>query len=486
MVSSETRFAEFADIVGSENVLTGEDDRRRYAHDKLPYANFRARAGALVGTLPGVVLRPGSADEVQQIVRLAAEAGLPVIPYGSGSGVLGGTIPLEGEVMIDMQRMDRITGVDYENALVTVQAGMNGELFEAELNAKGYTVGHLPQSLTISTTGGWAACRGGGQESSRYGKIEDIVVGLKAVLPDGRLLEVRPLPKRATGPSIRDLIVGNEGTLAIITELTLRLWKQPEAEEVMVFALPDRVATLGLARRIMQAGLHPRIVRLYDERETASRTEGIAAFADRPVMANIVVCGEPGLVAAEAALVRAFAAEADAVETETRPFDEWRASRYKSITKLWQDKGYYNDTIEVTVNWSRAAALYEAIERQVPGICPDAHFSAHWSHVYPEGVCQYMTIRLPQMPQDEALPLHARLWELLEGETLAHGGSIAHHHGSGLFRGPWMDGELGVGMDVLRAVKQAIDPQNLFNPGKLGLPPRAGSIDPYRDRVDHA
>lgn len=486
MVSSETRFAEFADIVGSENVLTAEDDRKRYAHDKLPYANFRARAGALVGTLPGVVLRPGSADEVQRIVRLAAEAGLPVIPYGSGSGVLGGTIPLQGEVMIDMQRMDRITGVDYENALVTVEAGMNGELFEAELNAKGYTVGHLPQSLTISTTGGWAACRGGGQESSRYGKIEDIVVGLKAVLPDGRLLEVRPLPKRATGPSIRDLIVGNEGTLAIITELTLRLWKQPEAEEVMVFALPDRAAALCLARRIMQAGLHPRIVRLYDERETASRTEGIAAFAGRPVMANIVVCGEPGLVAAEAALVRAFAAEAEAVETESRPFDEWRATRYKSISKLWQDKGYYNDTIEVTVNWSRAAALYEAIEKQVPGICPDAHFSAHWSHVYPEGVCQYMTIRLPQMPQDEALPLHARLWELLEGETLAHGGSIAHHHGSGLFRGPWMDGELGVGMDLLRAVKQAIDPQNLFNPGKLGLPPRAGSIDPYRDRVDHA
>ncbi|MHC5656146.1 FAD-binding oxidoreductase [Stappia sp.] len=485
-MSSETRFAEFADIVGADNILAGEDDRRRYAHDKLPYANFRARAGALVGTLPGVVLRPGSAEEVQKIVRTAGEAGVALIPYGSGSGVLGGTIPLGEEVMIDMQRMDRILEIDHENALVTVEAGMNGEAFEAELNEKGYTAGHLPQSLTISTIGGWAACRGGGQESSRYGKIEDIVVGMKAVLPDGRMLEVRPLPKRATGPSIRDLVVGNEGTLAIITELTLRLWKLPEAEEIIVLALPDRQAALGLARRIMQAGLHPRIVRLYDERETASRTEGIAAFADRPVMANIVVCGEPGVVAAEAALVRSFAAEAGAVETETRPFDDWRASRYKSISQQWQDKGFYNDTIEVTVNWSRASALYEAIREQVPAIHPEAHFSAHWSHVYPEGVCQYMTIRLPQMPQEEALPLHARLWKLLEGETLAHGGSIAHHHGSGLFRGPWMDGELGVGMDILRAVKQAIDPQNLFNPGKLGLPARDGSIDPYRDRGDHA
>ncbi|WP_067222957.1 FAD-binding oxidoreductase [Stappia indica] len=485
-MSSETRVAEFAKIVGAQNVLTAEDDRRRYAHDKLPYANFRARAGALVGTLPGVVVRPGTAAEVQRVVQLAAEAGLPVIPYGSGSGVLGGTIPLGEEVLIDMQRMDRILDVDPENALVTVEAGMNGELFEEALNKQGYTAGHLPQSLTISTVGGWAACRGGGQESSRYGKIEDIVVGLKAVLPDGRMLEVRPLPKRATGPSIRDLIVGNEGTLAIITELTLRLWKLPEAEEVLAFALPDRPAALGLARRIMQAGLHPRIVRLYDEKETASRTEGIDAYRERPVMANIVLCGDPGLVAAEAALVRAFAGEAGAVETETRPFDEWRAHRYKSISQQWQEKGFYNDTIEVTVNWSRAAALYDAIRAAVPAIHPDAHFSAHWSHVYPEGVCQYMTIRLPQMPQDEALPLHARLWELLEGETLAHGGSIAHHHGTGLFRGPWMDGELGVGMDVLRAVKDALDPQNIFNPGKLGLPPRAGAIDPYRDRMDHA
>lgn len=485
-MSRNEPIAGFAEIVGAEHVLTAPEQRRRYAHDKLPYANFRAREGALVGTLPSLVVRPADTQELRRVVARAAELGLPLIPYGSGSGVLGGTIPLGGEILVDLQRMCRILEIDRENGLVRVEAGMNGGAFEAELNALGYTAGHLPQSLTISTVGGWAACRGGGQESSRYGKIEDIVVGLEAVLPDGRLLRVRPLPKRATGPSIRDIVVGNEGTLAIITELTLRLWALPEAEEVLVLALPDRPSALGLARRIMQAGLHPRLVRLYDERETAARTEGIAAFGERPVMANIVLCGEASLVAAEAALVRAFAAEADAVETEHRPFEEWRAKRYDSISKLWQDRGYYNDTIEVTVNWSRAAALYDAIASGVAAIHPQAHFSAHWSHVYAEGVCQYMTVRLPPMPQAEALPLHARLWQLLEGETLAHDGSIAHHHGSGLFRGPWMDEELGVGMDVLRAIKQAIDPANLFNPGKLGLPARPDAVDPYRDRGDHA
>ncbi|GMG82136.1 FAD-binding oxidoreductase [Paralimibaculum aggregatum] len=474
--------AEFAGLIGAEHVLTEEEARAGYAHDRLPYANFRAREGARVGTLPALVVRPATAEQVAAIVRLAAERDAPVIPYGSGSGVLGGTIPLGNELMLDMQRMDRITAIDTENNLVTVQAGMNGGAFEAALNEKGYTAGHLPQSLTISTTGGWAACRGGGQESSRFGKIENIVVGLKAVLPDGRVMEVRPLPKRATGPSVLDLIVGNEGTLAIITELTLRIWKLPEAEERLVFAMPARAAALELAKRIMQAGLHPRIVRLYDEKETAGRTKGIAAFGTRPVMANIVMCGEPSIAAAEAELVRRLAAEADAVETETRPFDEWRENRYHSITKQWLDKGYYNDTVEVTVNWSQAAALYDTIAAQVAGLHPEAHFSAHWSHVYPEGVCQYMTFRLPPMAQSEALPIHARMWEIAEGETLAHGGSIAHHHGSGLFRGPWMDGEHGVGMDLLRRIKAAIDPQNLFNPGKLGFAPRDGAVDPYRDR----
>ncbi|WP_299664665.1 FAD-binding oxidoreductase [uncultured Ruegeria sp.] len=474
--------AEYCTLLGAENVLTEEADRDRYAHDRLPFATFRAREGAKVGTLPRLVLRPATSDEVREIVNLAAKSDSPVIPYGSGSGVLGGIIPLQNELMIDMQRMNKITKFDAENNLVTVEAGMNGEAFEAALNAKGYTSGHLPQSLTISTVGGWAACRGGGQESSRYGKIENIVVGLKAVLPDGQILEVRPLPKRATGPSVLDLIVGSEGTLAIITEVTMRIWKVPSDEKALVLALPNRASALGLAKRIMQAGLHPRIVRLYDEKEAAGRVKGIAAFEERPVMANIVVCGDASIVAAETELVRGFAREFDAVETETRPFDEWRATRYVSITKQWLDRGFYNDTIEVTVNWSQVNSLYETIAAKIAALHPDAHFSAHWSHVYPEGVCQYMTLRLPPMDQNVALPLHSLMWEIAEGETLAHGGSIAHHHGSGLFRGGWMDGEHGVGMDVLRKVKDAVDPANLFNPGKLGFATREGAVNPFQAR----
>ena len=474
--------ARFCDLLGADNVIVDEAARGGYAHDRLPFASFIGRSGEMVGTLPSLVLRPVDAEEVSGIVRLAAARDVAVIPYGGGSGVLGGAIPLHGEVMIDMRRMNRITRLDVADNLVTVQAGMNGAVFEKTLNDQGLSCGHRPQSLEISTVGGWAACRGGGQESSRFGKIEDIVVGLQAVLPDGQLLAVRPLPKRATGPSVLDLIIGNEGTLAIITELTLRVWQLPEAEAAIVLALPDRAAALGLARRIMQAGLRPRIVRLYDEKETAGRVEGMAEFADRPVMANIALCGAGAIVQAEAALVRRFAQDADAVETARRPFDEWRAQRYVSITRQWLEKGYYNDTIEVTVNWSQAEKLYASIAQKISALHPQAHFSAHWSHVYPEGVCQYMTFRLPPMERRDALPLHARIWEIAQSETLARGGSIAHHHGAGLFRGAWMEAEHGVGMDILRKVKAALDPQNLFNPGKLGLPARAGSVNPYRKR----
>lgn len=196
--------AEFSELIGGDHVLRDEAARAGYAHDRLPYANFRARENALVGTLPGLVLRPASTEEVVSIVRKAADADQPVIPYGSGSGVLGGTIPLGDELMLDMQRMDRVLEIDRENNLVTVEAGMNGGLFEEALNAEGFTCGHLPQSLTISTVGGWAACRGGGQESSRYGKIENIVVGLKAVMPtgassrSGRCPSAPPAPRFST------------------------------------------------------------------------------------------------------------------------------------------------------------------------------------------------------------------------------------------------------------------------------------------------
>ena len=465
----------FAGVVGAEHVVSEVDALRPYAHDRLPYANFRARTGALAGVLPSLALRPANAEELAEIVRIAGERKTRLIPFGNGSGVLGGAIPLAGEVTVDLRRLDQLVSIDAENGMATVEAGMNGAAFEAALNAKGYTCGHYPQSIEISTVGGWAACRGGGQASSRYGKIEDMVLGLKAVLPDGSSLEIRPVPRRSAGPSVRDLLVGSEGTLGIITELTLRIWKKPEIEHDVALAFPSLKAAWGAAREIMQAELRPAVVRIYDEAESKERTAGLDVFGDLPVLAILVFSGLKRLADTERDLALEIVARHGGAIAPDRPAEEWRKNRYAVLSTKWQDAGYYNDTIEVTGNWSAIPAMYEMMREAVRAIDERAHFGAHWSHVYAEGACQYMTVRLPPMEQDEALPKHRAIWDALQRLAVQHDGAIAHHHGIGVFRNPWLARELGGAMPVLQKIKDALDPDNLMNPGKLGLRPPPGA-----------
>ncbi|MBY0295067.1 MAG: FAD-binding oxidoreductase [Methylobacterium sp.] len=467
-------------LVGDGHVATDRDTLVRYARDRLPFGIFKARSGGLPGTVPRAVVRPASAEEVAEVVRLAARDGHRIIPFGLGSGVLGGTTPLGGEVMLDLTRLDRLIALDEVNGLATVEAGMNGGAFEAALNARGWTSGHLPQSIHISTVGGWAACRGGGQASSRYGKIEDIVVGLKAVLPDGRPLVVRPVPRRSVGPSLIDLFVGSEGTLGIITELTLRIWRRPEVETGHVLAFPGLEAAWNAARRIMQAEIRPLVLRLYDPVESRERAAGLAEFDGHPVMGILMFSGTAALAAAERDAALSLAAEEGAVETGDAPYRHWQENRYLSYSAKWQEAGYFMDTIEVCAPWSALPALYARAREAALAICPGMHFGAHWSHAYADGSCQYMTIRLPPMPDAEGLALHARLWDAIEGITLEEGGTLAHHHGAGLFRNPYLRRELGTGLDVLQAIKDALDPDNRLNPGKLGLRPAPGAIEVRR------
>lgn len=465
-----------AEIVGADHLRTDDETLTRYARDRLPFGIFKARSGALPGVKPVAVARPANEGEVVRLVELSAVDGFRIIPFGLGSGVLGGTIPLGGEVMLDLTRLDQLVRIDELNGLATVQAGMNGGDFERGLNAAGWTSGHLPQSINISTVGGWAACRGGGQASSRYGKMENIVVGLRAVLPDGRVLDVRPVARRSVGPSLVDLMVGSEGTLGIITELTLRIFRKPEVEKGVVLAFPSQEAALNAARRIMQAELRPQVVRVYDEVESRERTTDIKAFEAKPILVIIVFCGTARGAAAEEADCLDICRQEGAEITDDAPLTHWREARYESYSGKWQNAGYFMDTIEVCAPWSAIARLHEKCRAAALEICPQMHFGAHWSHVYPEGACQYMTIRLPPMDDALGLPLHAKLWEAIEGATLDCGGTVAHHHGAGIFRNRWLRRELGAGLDVLQAIKDALDPDNRLNPGKLGLRPAPGAV----------
>ena len=467
--------AALAAIVGDAHVHAGWAVRYAYARDRLPLATFAVRAGRMPGTMPSVVICPGTHEEVAAVVRWARAAGVALVPWGAGSGVLGGAIPLGGEAVLDLKRLNRLVEIDTLNGLATCGAGMNGAQFEEALAARGYTCGHLPQSLHMSTVGGWAACRGAGQVSSRYGKIEDIVRGMRLVLPDGQTLEVRPLARRATGPDLLQLFVGSEGTLGAITELTLRVWRRPEREHAVVLALPGVAAGLAALREIMQGELRPAMTRLYDEVESRQRTEGIAAFASRPVMLMLVFSGPERLARTEEELALEILARHGAAVADEAPYREWIGHRYVSYSPKWQSTDHYMDTIEVTGSWSALPAMHERTREAVRSVHPQLHFGTHWSHVYPEGACQYMTFRLPPLPEAEGLALHARVWDAVQTIALECDGSISHHHGVGAFRRRWMRGELGTGLDVLQAIKDALDPGNLMNPGKLGLRPAPGA-----------
>lgn len=475
-VLAPARVAEVAAIVGAGHVHTGWGVRQAYGRDRLPLATFAVRAGQWPGTLPVAVISPADHDEVASVVGWASRAGIALVPWGAGSGVLGGAIPLGGEVVLDLKRLNRGPVIDTDNHLARCGAGLNGAQFETALAEAGYTAGHLPQSMHMSTVGGWVACRGAGQASSRYGKIEDIVRGLKLVLPDGETLEIRPIARRATGPDLLQLFIGAEGTLGLITEVTLRIWRKPEREQARVFALPGTAAGLATLRDLMQAELRPAVTRLYDEVESAPRTQGLAAFDGRPAMLMLVFAGPERLARIEEEMAVEIIEGHGGVAADVAPYHEWIGHRYVSFSPKWQAGGYYMDTIEVTASWSALPELHRRLDQAVRAIHPDVHFGTHWSHVYPDGACQYMTFRLPPMAADLALGLHARIWDTVQLLTLELGGSISHHHGVGVFRSRWMKGELGRGLDLLQAIKDAVDPGNLLNPGKLGLRPRPEAI----------
>lgn len=470
--------ADLRAIVGDEHLLTAVADRYAYCRDRLPWGLFRLRAGQLPGTLPAAIVAPGSAGELQALVMAANRHRLRLIPFGAGSGVLGGTVPLCSELIVDLKRLNRLLDIDTVNGTARVQAGMNGGQFEAALNERGYSAHHLPQSLLMSTVGGWAACRGAGQVSSRHGKIEDIVIGLEAVLPDGRPLSVRPVARRSVGPSIKDLMVGSEGVFGFITELTLRIGRLPAHVEGQVYAFPSLQAGLDAMRAIVQGEGRPSVMRLYDEAETAQRGAGIDGLDARTVMAVLEFAGPEVLARAEAAHAQACCQAQGGRRVDDTPYTHWKQHRYQSYSIQWQTDGYYMDTCEITGPWRALPAMHARMRDAVKALHPGIHFGAHWSHIYPEGACQYMTMRIPPMDDEpQALRLHRQAWGRLQRICLDLGGSIAHHHGVGAFRNEWLREELGTGLDLLQTLKDGIDPHNLLNPGKVGLRAAPGGVD---------
>jgi alkyldihydroxyacetonephosphate synthase len=553
---------ELAKIVGPRRVSIAQADLETYSRDMWPRLLLAVREGAPPEQMPNAVVWPESIREVAAVVRLARSKGVPIVPYGGGSGVCGGAVPIRGGITVDLKRMDQLLGVRRDEMLCDVEAGMNGERFERELDRRGYTFGNFPSSIYCSTVGGWLATRAAGQMSTKYGKVEDRIAGLTVVTGRGEVIETDGLARSTRGPSWSQMIAGSEGTLGVITSARLRLASAPALRVLRGFEVEDVAHGVEAIRRVMQRGLRPAVVRLYDELDTFihgfgdDHPEEIDDSADRrgPIpepgdgalphlgggdgdgerpggvigrMVGLLGSRERGRTLSARNLRRSLRQEAMAtalshprllnglagslVEKVTRkgcrlivgiegarirteveanlvigeleragarnmgedPGREWLAHRYSvsyKMSPVFRD-GAFVDTMEVASTWERLLDMYDAVRA---AIGRHAMVMAHFSHAYPEGCSIYFTFAGHANNRRASEKLYDTIWREGLAATTRVGGTISHHHGVGLLKAAHMTAEHREAMSILRALKQTMDPDNIMNPGKLGLPADLG------------
>lgn len=412
------------------------------------------------------LVRPTSTEQVAAVLEIATRTGTPVVPYGLGSGVCGAVLASGDEIVIDMGAMARILEINENSLTVTVQPGMRGSDFENELNDRGFTMGHFPQSIEVSTVGGWCATRAAGQFSTLYGNIEQMILGCEAVLADGRIVRLPPVPRSATGPDLRQLLVGSEGALGIFTELTLRIHPLPEAQRGQCFTVPSIEAGVEALRLALRVGWTPAVTRLYDAVEAGRNFSGVADEG-RPVLL-LLSEGPASKVEAEAEALRSIVEAQGGEDKGTDPVSSWLEHRNEvpGFDELL-DQGLVVDTIEVACAWEQLAGLWEAVAQRGSEVEGMIAMSGHVSHCYTQGANIYFTFVVAQSDLVRGIEIYDQVWDLTISATKEFGGTIAHHHGIGRVRKKWLRSELGSGVELLQALKKAFDPAGIMNPGVL-------------------
>jgi len=448
-------------IVGDEHFSQQEGDLISYSLDYWLYGVFLSQKGDLPA-LPSAVISPASVDQIQEVVRCAAKYKVPITPFGGGSGVLGGAIPLNGSAVLNLQRMGAFLSLDELSLVAEFEAGIMGANLELELNQRGYSAGNIPQSLNCSTLGGWISTRAAGQFSTKYGKIEDMVLGMEVVLADGNLLDIKPVPRRSIGPSLKDLFLGGEGTLGIVTRATISIHPLPKATIKQSFIFPSIEVALDVVRRILRAEARPAVVRIFDEAESERYFQKIG----RKVTTIFISEGVSEYATLDARIVRRISRENEGKSSGEEPVNIWLQKRFDiGLGPVLMQFGGIVDTIEVSALFKDAAKLYRDMVAAMKAVEGALEVSGHYSHFYREGACLYITFA--GIPKDP-LRYYQDTWDAAMKATLQNNGSISHHHGVGFWRIQYLEQELGDnGVRLLKSIKSALDPEGILNRGKL-------------------
>jgi alkyldihydroxyacetonephosphate synthase len=477
------------DAVGEESVFADDEDRLRHATGRGYVDLARLRNGTL-GAAPDAVVMPPTTEALRRVIDVCGAEGIAIVPFGGGTSVVGGVEPLRGThgrvISLDLGAL-RDVEVDARSLTARLGAGLRGPEAEAALGQHGLTLGHFPQSFEYATIGGFAATRSAGQASSGYGRFDALVSSVRLVAP-GDELSTLATPHTAAGPALRELVIGSEGVIGVIPDVTVRMRPAPKVRRYEAWMAESFEAGAEIVRTLAQGSGLPEIIRVSDEEETEgtlalSGPRGLSGrLFDRYLglrgrrggaLTIVGFEGDEESVARRRALsVRALRAGGAAYLGQAAG-RSWEHGRYQGpyLRDTLMGMGAMVETLETSHTWSRFGELHAAVGGAIRGALerqetPGLVF-CHLSHAYPDGASLYFTF-ISRARRGAELEQWAAVKRAASQAIVAHGGTITHHHAIGRDHAPYMEAEVGkTGIDVLRAVKEQLDPANIMNPGKL-------------------
>ncbi|MGH2715926.1 MAG: FAD-binding oxidoreductase [Solirubrobacteraceae bacterium] len=484
--------------VGDGHVSADPLDRLVHARGKSLRDLVRHRRGEL-GRLPDIVVRPGDEDEVAAVLHAALEHDAVLIPFGGGTSIAGSLEAPAQErrtvISLDLSRLSRVLAVDATSRLARIQAGALGPDLERQLDAQGWTLGHLPDSFTHSTLGGWIATRSSGMQSDRYGDIGDLTRAVRVVTPAG-LLATRPVPHTSTGPSVREMVLGSEGRLGIITEATVHVRRVPQRRIILGYLFPSWADGLTAMRDIAAGDVAPSVTRVSDANETrfSFATRKDPSIADRlkskalttylqrrrrfdvesMCLSFIGYEGSERHVAAQRKLVGRIVGRHGGLCIGSSPGALYDQKKFDTpyIRDFLLDRGALADVSETAAPWSRLSPLYDSVmaaaHRAFDELGVRGYIMCHLSHSYHAGACLYFTFAFKPSDEETGLPEYDLVKSAIQQAFIDSGATLSHHHAVGTEHARWLEDDISApGVAMLHALFSGVDPKANLNPGKI-------------------
>ncbi|HAZ02798.1 MAG: alkylglycerone-phosphate synthase [Bacteroidetes bacterium GWF2_42_66] len=466
---------ELQDIAGKEHVSTRTSDKEVYSIDYFWISEMwhdRQAGRDIIRPMADFIVHPANAEEVSKVLKVANNYKIPVTTWGGGSGSQGGALPVFGGIILDTKRMDKIYKIDEKSMTVEVGTGIIHQTLEWELEQKGLSTMHDPASSRCATVGGFIAHRGTGVLSTKYGKIEDMIVNMEVVLPTGEIINTLPVPKTACGPDLNQIFIGSEGTLGVVTKVTLTIHRLPESRKFRAFIFKDLSTGLRVGQRLISENLQPSVIRLYSENETKEVIKKVLGIEKTGAYLVYGFDGKQEMVDLQMKYAKAIADEEEGEDLGTDLGAEWWKNRYKFffppyMFHLPQCFG----TLDTVATFSNIENVYNAMKDVVETKYPMARFIGHFSHWFPWGAMLYARFIIETPPEDphEALFLHNSIWNDALRAAMKAGGVLNEHHGIGLKLSRLTPELYGDAWKIVKKLKGALDPNSIMNPGKLGF-----------------